>query len=277
MAISHRGNIGRVTPMTPLLPTFIYQNLSIQEMKTMTEQDEEKELVKRIRNLEKKIGKLEKESRIGLEDQLFFSLVFSLALLAIALPSLDVATLFESFGVTLELPTQILSTKVVVIALLIISSALRYRVSILKESSKKRNILRAWSVELLILSFCFLLLDLLIRGLGTFLEKIHFLLLLVPPLLLMISSHFIGILERKWVLLYGYKEQLVSLITFGTGLFVLTTYGLTVIVAIFIPYSPLAMGFLFIISFVLTVIIAKYMRKSYSRTKRTNEKEKRHG
>lgn len=211
--------------------------------------------------LERKVTKIVRESRIGLEDQLFFSLVFSLALLVITIPSLDIGTLFESFGVKLELPTQILSTQLLMIFLLLISSALRYSVCLLEESSKKGNRLRASSVGLLVFSFYLLLLDLLIRGLGTFLGEINSLLLLLPPALVMVASHFFGIAEKKWLSIYGYEGQGVSVPIFGLGVFVFTTYGLAYIWGILVPPSLLALVFLFVISFVVTIGIVKLYAK----------------
>jgi len=98
------------------------------KMNTMTEQDEEKEIVKRIKNLEKKISKLEKESRIGLEDQLFFGVVISVALFVITLDLNGLTSFFQSviklsYTDSLQLSETI---KNISIAFLISSSVLRY-------------------------------------------------------------------------------------------------------------------------------------------------------
>lgn len=57
---------------------------------------QENELVKRIKNIEKKLAEIERESKVGLEDQLFFGLVVSLALFVMTLPLTDLASFFQN-------------------------------------------------------------------------------------------------------------------------------------------------------------------------------------
>ena len=237
------------------------ENKNIQEqLEGIREQIEA--LKKQLNDIGDKVTKGATEAGIGLEDQLFFSLVFSLALLAITLPALDVGTLFESFGVKLELPTQLLNNRILMVVFLIISSALRYSACVVTE---RKNKFRALSVGVLLVSFYLLLLDLLIRGLGTFLGKIHFLLLLIPPILVMIFSHFFRKTERKWLRLYGYGEATVSIPIFGVGLFVLITYLLAAVFGglhFILPLHPwLSSVLIFSISFALCIIILRFYVK----------------
>ena len=53
------------------------------------------DLLKKIKSLERRLKKIERDSRIGLEDQLFFGLVVSITLLLISVRSTELATLFE--------------------------------------------------------------------------------------------------------------------------------------------------------------------------------------
>jgi len=231
--------------------------------------DTEKEILNKLQTLEKSISelrsslsKIDKSSFQSNEDQLFFSFVFSLALLSITIPSLDVGTLFASFGVTLKLSTPVLSMKYFVIGLLVSASALRYGVATFRGNSENKNILRTWSVRMLFFSLYFLLIELLIRGLATFLQKINVFLLPIPPMILIISSHFIGLVEKKWVNLYKHAEPTATIVTFAIGLFVLFTYILSMVLTIFVSLSLLVIFALMIGSFVLAFVITRlYVKK----------------
>jgi len=245
----------------------------------------EKEIVDRLENLERivtemrdSLTKIRESSLLNNEDQLFFSFVFSLALLAITIPSLDVGTLFEAyFGLKLDLPFQIIETKYLVVFLLIISSALRYLVSTGKRSLKDEKILRVWSVRVIVLAFYFLMFELLFRGMATFLGGINVFLLLVPSLILMSLSHFIGkYVERRWLRLYGYDDQDISVISFAIAFFVLATYSLSMVLSlvetISAPISPLAAIPLIIIPSLALMLVILRLYRRFLRTDGLNKR-----
>jgi hypothetical protein len=58
--------------------------------------EEKDELIKKIDKIEEKLNKIERDSRIGLEDQLFFGLVVSLAFFLVALPFTELQSFFQT-------------------------------------------------------------------------------------------------------------------------------------------------------------------------------------
>lgn len=90
--------------------------------------EEENELIKRIKKIEKKLNKIERESKVGLEDQLFFGLVVAIALFVITLPLDELAIFFQiitnlSYADALGLSETIRNISIACLAL---SCVLRY-------------------------------------------------------------------------------------------------------------------------------------------------------
>jgi len=124
----------------------------------MSEQDEIKELIKRIKNLESKIAKLERESRMGLEDQLSFGVIVSLVVFFLALP-LDQVTSFFQNSVTLSLDTSSRiaeSVRNTGLLFLISASASRYYAAVSGQRSSKKY--RLYSLQCLIMAWNFFIL-----------------------------------------------------------------------------------------------------------------------
>ena len=109
-------------------------------MKTMTEQDETKELIKRIKNLESKIVKLEKESRMGLEDQLSFGVIISLVVFILALPPDEVTSFFQNFvGLSFDTASEIAQgVRNTGLLCLVLASATRYYGAVSGQRVSKR-------------------------------------------------------------------------------------------------------------------------------------------
>lgn len=117
--------------------------------------EQENELVKRIRKIEKKLAKIEKESKVGLEDQLFFGLVVSLALFVMTLPLAELSSLFQSvfrldYTIASDLSESIRNISIVC---LLSSIFLRYYGAV-----KPHKGARLWSFLCLLASFDFFLL-----------------------------------------------------------------------------------------------------------------------
>jgi hypothetical protein len=90
----------------------------------VTEREGTKELIKK---LEKKIAKLEEESRTSVEDQLFFGVIISLVVFVLELDIPEVVSLFQTAGFTLDTASSIaLGVRNVTLLCLIAASATRY-------------------------------------------------------------------------------------------------------------------------------------------------------
>jgi len=116
---------------------------------------QENELIKRIKNIEKKLAEIERESKVGLEDQLFFGLIVSLALFVMTLPLTDLASFFQNViklenTVAWNLSETIRNTTIVS---LLLSILLRYYGAV-----KPHKGARLWSFLCLIISLDFFLL-----------------------------------------------------------------------------------------------------------------------
>lgn len=62
----------------------------------MSEKLTAEELLGKLDKIEKKLAKMERDSKVGLEDQLFFGMVLSLLLFLIALPFTEITALFQN-------------------------------------------------------------------------------------------------------------------------------------------------------------------------------------
>jgi hypothetical protein len=207
---------------------------------------------KRVNEIESYLKDVCKATDFATDDQLFFGLVFSLGLLLIPLPNFDIATLFESFGVTIPTSQSLVSTKILLIALLMLASGARYFVVFAKES--KRNIFRVTSVGFLLTAVYLLLMELLLRGLGSILQKVNVTLLYLPPLALSVLAVIIGMfIEKKWVKHYGYNEPHVSLIFALLALTIVVAYDLVIAFSLVIPLSQVAIFVILIVSVFIAV------------------------
>jgi len=175
------------------------------------------DVINKLESLEKKIEKisqtLKKSDRttfVSNEDQLFFSFVFSLALLAITLPALNFSEffslVFQYVGIDFKPPVSpVLDTRIILIALLIAASSIRYLSAASEIQSKKRKAttMRIVSVEALFMAFYMLLFELLFRQLSSGLEGIHPDAIYILPVSLLVVCHFLGKrVEQKWLGIY---------------------------------------------------------------------------
>jgi len=116
-----------------------------------------KELIERIKKMERKLDKVEKSSRIGLEDQLFFGFIISLVVFLLSLPLTEVVSFFQNvtkFG--LELATNTAeTTRNTGLLCLFLASVARYYGAISKPRVSKRY--RLWSLRCLLMGWNFFL------------------------------------------------------------------------------------------------------------------------
>ncbi len=180
-------------------------------------EERENELVKRIKKIEKKLAKIERESRVGLEDQLFFGLVVSVALFVVTLNVADMTYLFHNilmvdYNLAVALSESI---KNISIVFLISSAILRYYGAV-----KPHKGARLWSFLCLLASFDFFLLFLLPRlTLNEVLVRVRFWAFPLSHVLLFFIYLFMGkFIERRMISFYAkrgfvlkrYSKPLVS-------------------------------------------------------------------
>jgi hypothetical protein len=215
----------------------------------------EKRFAERISNIETSLKRIDESSILATDDQLFFGFVFSLALLILTLPEFDVCTLFESFGFKIEGTSATITTKNVTVVTLIIASIARYFVTFVKGDVKK-NKLRIFSVNFLIASFYMLMLDFFIRGLGSVFGNLHWLLMILAPMLFVFLAVLFGFfVEKKWYQHYYNSHDPVISLTFAfVGLFVLVAYVLSMFVALFITFSGIVPALIFVASLIIVVL-----------------------
>lgn len=89
---------------------------------------EDNDLVKRIKNLQRKVNRIDREMKVGTEDQLFFGVVVSVTVFLITLSLSDIAAFIQSatsvdYSVALTLSTNL---KNAAFSLLVLSATLRY-------------------------------------------------------------------------------------------------------------------------------------------------------
>ena len=256
-------------------------------MKSRSKKDEEKKTIqtqvlrklesieKRIEEIEQSLKRIDKSSILTTEDQLFFGFVFSLVLLVIALPEFDVCTLFESFGVVVKPTKAIITTKMVLVILLMLSSGTRYLTALIKKDPE-RNKWRMVSVSFLIASFYFLIFDLTIRGLAAVLISINVFLIFLGPLTLSVIAIPIGFLvEKKWYRAYGHNQAIVSAIFGSIGLVIVFAYYVGMITSLFIPITDLVITIILFASIFITYLTSKFFGFLYKRLKTPNKTKSR--
>ena len=221
----------------------------------------EKELTEKVSNLETAIKKIDESSKLITDDQMFFGFVFSLALLALTLPTFDLSTLFESFGFEISDAGGWLSTKDIIVILLLIACVVRYVVTFVEKD--KKNKLRKLSVSFLLLAFYVVMMDLFIRVLGdVFGSIIPSFKILSPALFVCLCIIFGYYVEKKWYKQYSLSDDsnrsepsFVSLTFSFVGLFVMTLYVLAQYVAYIVPFSDVVLAVIVIISIIITILL----------------------
>jgi cytochrome b561 len=230
----------------------------------------ENQILSRLNALERKIDEkfsavestlkeVEKSSNLTTEDQLFFGFVISLLLLLIENPQFDTRLFFAMLGVTVEPTKGVITMGVILITLLIFSIATRYLTTFVKED-KQKNRWRKVSVGLLFSAFYFLIFDLTLRGLSSFLMTINVFLVLLSPAVLTVVVSVIGwIAEKKWYQLYGYKkaEADASIIFASIGLTILIAYYLAMLVSLFTPITDLVNITLLVSAFFIFYLVIR--------------------
>jgi len=118
--------------------------------------NETKELIKSVKNLANKITRLEKESRMGLEDQLSFGVIISLVVFILALPLDEITLFFQNLGLSSGISLQIAGgVRNTGLLCLILATATRYYGAISKQRISKR--FRRFSLQFLIAAWNFFL------------------------------------------------------------------------------------------------------------------------
>lgn len=215
----------------------------------------EKRFNERIDAVESSLKKINESSLLTTEDQLFFGVVFTLLILFLELPEFDVCTVLESFGVVVEPTKGIITTKMILITLLILSGGARYLTALIKKD-KERNKWRMVSVSFLMSCVYFLTYELTIRGLATVLTNVNVFLIFLSPVALTAIAFVIGVLvERKWYRVYGYDQAHGSIIFGFIGVTILVAYYVAMIVSLFTPISDLV-SVIILLSSVFIVYLA---------------------
>lgn len=218
----------------------------------------QKRFNERISTVESSLKKINKSTFLTTEDQLFFGVVITLLILFLELPEFDVCTVFESFRIVVEPTKGIITTKIVLIMLLILSSGFRYLTALVK-NDKERNKWRMVSVSFLLSCVYFLIFDLTIRGFATVLTNINVFLIFLSPFTLTFIVLVIGVsVERNWYHVYGYDQPYASLIFGWLGLTILIAYYLGMIVSSFFPISDLITTIILFSSIFFTYLAIKF-------------------
>jgi len=229
-------------------------------------------LGKRIDTVELSLKKISKSSILTTEDQLFFGLVFALFIFFLQFPEFDLCTVFEHFGAIIEPTKGILTTRMVLLLLLVISGGARYLTALTKDGTK-RNWLRMVSISFLLACFHFLAFDLTIRGLTAYLKNINVFLIFLSPVALSVISILIGhFVEKRWNRVYGHEGAIASFIWGLVGVTILIAYYLGMVVSLFIPVSRLIALIILIGSVFLTFVATKLSNSLYKRLRNTHNK-----
>jgi len=229
---------------------------------------------KRIKTIELSLKRIDESSILTTEDQLFFTIAFSFLVLFLTLPDFDVSKVFENLGVAIEPSKGIITTKMVLIMLLILSSIFRY-LTVLTKDVLKRNQWRMVSVSFLLSCFYFLVMDLFVRGLTSFLKSINVFLILIAPIGFSIIAVAVGFfIERKWYSHYGYTDgRATSSFIFALlGMTVAIAYYLAMITSLFIPISDVVAMVLLISSVFITALIIKLSNVLSKRLRQRSKK-----
>lgn len=110
----------------------------------------EKNIDEKLQDIEKKLAKINKESRVSTDDQLFFGLVLSFLLFFLAVPLPDVTSFFQTtFGLSgTDASTLALGLKNSTVFFLLLSLAFRYYAAL-----KFHKGSRLWSILFLLTAF----------------------------------------------------------------------------------------------------------------------------
>lgn len=166
--------------------------------------DLRKSIEEKTEELRQLSGEIDLKSRLGLEDQLFFGVVFSLLILAMTFPSIeDLALFFKNAGLSSD--TALYSAqglKVVLISGLLAASFSRYYGSMKGKKKFGRFTIdfKFASVELLILCLCFFLASVILSAYGSWVIQQHVLLVFTAPIIAIFVLLGIGVLERRWIM-----------------------------------------------------------------------------
>jgi hypothetical protein len=127
------------------------------ELSNSENEETNKELIERIKKMERKLDKFEKSSRIGLEDQLFFGFIISLVVFLLSLPLTEVVSFFQNVTrFSLDLATNTAqTTRYSGLGCLFLASVMRYYGAMSKLRVSKRY--RLWSLRFLVMGWDFFL------------------------------------------------------------------------------------------------------------------------
>jgi hypothetical protein len=218
-----------------------------------------KALEKRIKTVESSLKRIEQSSTLTTEDQLFFGFVFALLLVFLTLPDFDFCTIFEDLGVDIKPAEGIITTKMSIILLLTVSSIFRYLTALTKNDVERVR-WRKTSVTFLLSCFYFLTMDLIMRGLSSYLQSINFILIVFAPMGFSAMAIIVGVfIEKKWYRYYGLTDvQPTSSFIFALlGLVITVAYYLAMITSLFIPISDVVAIVLLVSSVFVTALIIK--------------------
>jgi hypothetical protein len=230
----------------------------------------EEQFVRALHSLESKVESLEatlkeneKSSNLLNEDQLFFGLVLSLALLLLTIPTFDVSVFFENFGFKIQATEGVISARVFLIAALIFAAGCRYSVALARKDAWKSR-LRVYSVALLVFSFYWLIFDLLNRGLRIVLDNVNPYLSPIAPGSSVLFILSFAIVEKKWYSKYEDYPAYVSFIFAFLSLLILFLEGFGKYVLVLIPSLVDSVRLaMFLLAIGLTSIVSFLLMKHY--------------
>jgi len=221
----------------------------------------EDELLKSLKKIEKKISKIDRESKVGLEDQLFFGLVVALALFVVTINPIDFTTFLQSsFNFDYTTAANIAnSIKNLSIGCLVLSSLTRYYGAV-----KPHKGARLWSIELLIVAFYFFLQQLLPSITLNFVFKVEAIAFPLSHILLFFIYFLLGdFFEIRIIKFYAerklvYKKYAKPIVSFFFVLFSASLYFtiITQLISAVVFSSPLSqtsMSIIFVISYCVFV------------------------
>lgn len=171
----------------------------------MPEENEE-ELLERIKSIEKKINKIDRETSIGLEDQLFFGLIVSMALFFLALPFTESIAFFQNiFQLNYAAASGIAEAmRNIFVLSLICSTALRYYGAV-----KPHRDARLWSIMFLLFSFDMFLMNFMQTLTINVFVKVDVIIIPFSYLFLMLLYVLMGkFLEPKLLRFYAKKDSI---------------------------------------------------------------------
>lgn len=211
-------------------------------------------LERRIKRIEKSLKRKDDDARLVNEDQLFFGLALSIALLLVTLPDFDVSKIFENFGLLIPPVTGILTTKELLIGSLILASGFRYYVTFVQVNQEKQ--FRVVSVSCLIFPIYWLVFEFTVRGLVTILRNVSVNLVFFAPLIIAIFAVLFGkFVERKWYSNYGKYPPFLSVVFATLALFIIIALELGAAVSLFFPTSESLITVELLVSLAITLVI----------------------